>query len=665
MSTAENQNTVQTDNEANLEKKEQQPQPPTKKSASQFVPQINPTQCLAYFFSDCEQKIIGYDVHKNILEPIKVETPEIELIFNYTACVQTDQNHMYILGGLNKYNDLIGNAFLCFDKSTLQLTMLPSMLACRYTFSAVFLNNKLYVFGGRGYGTDQEAIMRDCEVFDFATQEWKPIAPMFERRCSSIAFVYKGEIWLLGGYTDKNVRSPIVEKYNPATDTWTKWNWRLYFGVESGHATCLGPGRLLLFGGQNTSGATQFCHEIDLERGSVLNRACMPIPCSLAKLVELQSHVLVFGEDDRELDASQAFNLTNGLWEVFKPSGINHVLTGFKRASVSRPTLIIPDGQAGQLQGISPDVCSKSSFLFGTDDEPFIVCINKETFESRIYPVPLELRLRNYQAVLRISDTEVFFTGGTNAAQSKIVRTTYILDLTTMKVEECDACRYSRFAHQLVKIGDFIYSIGGRQLGNSDVAILNKVERFNLKYRKWERMTSMNFSRCTFNAVACNDKIIVAGGFTHGDTCLTLVEIYDTKKDIWVNSSITLPTELEAGFSYVDPGSNEWVIIGGKTNFDCVDTIFVTKLLPTAPWLSPFESRSLIVQNRCLHKGFISGQNIAIFGGTHVMAHFGEILSRSEFVYDDVLSPKLMESLKTVLAQVNFNGNMLKSASLV
>lgn len=37
----------------------------------------------------------------------------------------------------------------------------------RYTFPCIFFKNKIFVAGGRSYGNDYVALMRECEYFDY------------------------------------------------------------------------------------------------------------------------------------------------------------------------------------------------------------------------------------------------------------------------------------------------------------------------------------------------------------------------------------------------------------------------------------------------------------------------------------------------------------------
>lgn len=90
------------------------------------------------------------------------------------------------------------------------------------------LNNRLYVCGGR----DGSACHRSVEAYDPHTNKWSLRTPMIRRRSGVSLGVLNGLLYALGGYdspanTANNSsvpRTETVERYDPATDTWTMVN---------------------------------------------------------------------------------------------------------------------------------------------------------------------------------------------------------------------------------------------------------------------------------------------------------------------------------------------------------------------------------------------------------------------------------------------------------
>jgi kelch-like protein 1/4/5 len=92
----------------------------------------------------------------------------------------------------------------------------------RSTCAVIVLDEKLYVIGGR----ESSICHRSVECYDPLVNRWTTKAPMNKRRGGAAAVSYNGSIYVFGGH-DLPVsnpacqRTPSIEKYSPATDTWT------------------------------------------------------------------------------------------------------------------------------------------------------------------------------------------------------------------------------------------------------------------------------------------------------------------------------------------------------------------------------------------------------------------------------------------------------------
>ena len=86
--------------------------------------------------------------------------------------------------------------------------------------------------------------------------------------------------------------------------------------------------------------------------------------------------------------------------------------------------------------------------------------------------------------------------------------------------------------HRSVKIGDYIYCIGGK----IDHVVTKRVFRLNLQEpwgkRKWKEVDHMIEKRCLFGASEYNGNIVVAGGW-NGKKKLNTVEHYDVQFNRW------------------------------------------------------------------------------------------------------------------------------------
>lgn len=72
-------------------------------------------------------------------------------------------NKKYVISGGIDYTlkDITSQCFI-YDVNNHSIQKIANMLQPRYTHAALFINNKIYVFGGRYFGEDEVAILRSC-----------------------------------------------------------------------------------------------------------------------------------------------------------------------------------------------------------------------------------------------------------------------------------------------------------------------------------------------------------------------------------------------------------------------------------------------------------------------------------------------------------------------
>ena len=110
-----------------------------------------------------------------------------------------------------------------YDPTTDTWIRKTSMPTARSIMAVVTVDGKIYVIGG------ENPIRRTVEVYDPTTDTWTRKADMPTARWALAADVVDGKIYVFGGARrwdkvppiDLNV-TPIVEVYDPATDTWTR-----------------------------------------------------------------------------------------------------------------------------------------------------------------------------------------------------------------------------------------------------------------------------------------------------------------------------------------------------------------------------------------------------------------------------------------------------------
>ena len=94
------------------------------------------------------------------------------------------------------------------------------MLQARYSHSGTFIDNKLYIVGGRYHGNNKNLILKQCEYFDFETWRWYAMCPLIKERSNGYIIYYNQELYVIGGYSSSKKFERIIEKYDSINDQW-------------------------------------------------------------------------------------------------------------------------------------------------------------------------------------------------------------------------------------------------------------------------------------------------------------------------------------------------------------------------------------------------------------------------------------------------------------
>ncbi|EFK96779.1 hypothetical protein LDC_1193 [sediment metagenome] len=138
------------------------------------------------------------------------------------SCVSIE-GKIYVMGGMR----FIGNTYYwdglnqleVYDTNNGTWTPLANMPTKRWGHSAVALNGKIYVFGGRSLGAPYSSI----EVYDPQTNTWTTKSSnMPTARYCLTTCLFNDDIYAIGGWLHSS-NGPIynkVEVYNPESDSW-------------------------------------------------------------------------------------------------------------------------------------------------------------------------------------------------------------------------------------------------------------------------------------------------------------------------------------------------------------------------------------------------------------------------------------------------------------
>ena len=137
------------------------------------------------------------------------------------ACASID-GKIYVMGGLRGLTSNLDYGGLStvevYNTTNDTWTQLADMPTKRWGHSAVALNGKIYVFGGRSVSTPYTSV----EMYDPQTNTWTTKSNMPTARYCLTTCLFYDNIFAIGGWYNSG-SGPIynkVEVYNPANDEW-------------------------------------------------------------------------------------------------------------------------------------------------------------------------------------------------------------------------------------------------------------------------------------------------------------------------------------------------------------------------------------------------------------------------------------------------------------
>lgn len=171
----------------------------------------------------------------------------------------------------------------------------------------------------------------------------------------------------------------------------------------------------------------------------------------LSKAAITPTHLYILGgnKTNNGTSSCEIMDRKTGEWKLQEVTRMN-IIGNWKCYAYSNSTIFVTDGPAQPRTLPFFNDYSSISCIFGTDDEPFIIYVKHKGMKSYVQPCPINLKLKNYQAVCRIDDENVFIGGGINRELKKIFNRCYIFNIKTMEVTECESMHGIRYTFPAV-----------------------------------------------------------------------------------------------------------------------------------------------------------------------------------------------------------------------
>lgn len=600
-----------------------------KKSAKPFSFPDNEKCYLFGINEKMEENILVFDstTEKFSTHPI----PQNLEIWNYSSALLLAPDKILITGGINKsYNEISKKVFM-FNPVSNTCTILPLMNQGRYTHMSTFFEDKLYVLGGRAYGSDDVALLSHVEAYDQKNNTWLTIASMNKPRCTGFVCIYRQGIYVFGGYSGPLKRSKKIERYDKKKNQWELLNYKLHRGIECGLLISVKEDEVILIGGQIRTGPTKSVLAYDFSEKTVHFRSKMSNARVLQKGFLYKDILYIFGGDNSSLVEKASVN--NWEWSDV-PSAIFTSFVGLEHIEKfghSSPPIYIQSTSKqpkvnknekivlGENLSKQPNSSSDEIFyLFGTDEEPFIMEFNVTRMQVRNLPVPLSLRLYCYQSGVQLTDKEYFICGGIHHQMDQIMKTVYIYSTLTHSANELATMFKERYTFNCVYKNPYIYSLAGRTYGEDNEAILSNCERYSFNEKKWTQIAPLNQARCSAMAFILKNKVFIFGGYKGNGERESSIEVYNEFTNIWNKYEILIEEGIEASAIEII-SDNKVLVLGGRGASGDSNKAFLLEKNDTND-----ECRVVDMGNigspRCLHKSYRVKNSklndyIMIFGG--------------------------------------------------
>ena len=91
-----------------------------------------------------------------------------------------------------------------------------------------------------------------------------------------------------------------------------------------------------------------------------------------------------------------------------------------------------------------PQLNPYSNWLFGTDTQPTMIEIDQDKFVTT-HPVPMNIHMRQYQGIVKISYNAIVFCGGVNSARLRVSKKCIIYDMQNQVVSRVGNLEIRRY----------------------------------------------------------------------------------------------------------------------------------------------------------------------------------------------------------------------------
>lgn len=477
---------------------------------------------------------------------------------------------------------------------------------------------------------------------DFKLQ-WSEVEPFTKIRYKGNAFVYKDNIFLIGGLSKENKTCRYIEKYNSYNNQWSFLKWKLPFALHSSSLTALNHNELLMIGGRNDAGLVSSIYQLDLLKGRYKSRRGFSLR-EYPKILHFEDNIYIFGGDEQK--SCERFNPIEFVSLSSNESYTSLLDSDLIKFPSSAPSVTIGTGSAEDpdfeenFVGNEPEGGTEKFYLLGTPSLPFLLEFDG-AYESVTYlNVSLYFRFYYFGVSKKINNNYVISLGGVTPPFKKASKSVQILNLKALSSKKCTKMLEGRIKFDAVVFENKVFVCGGQNYINQKEKYLKTAELYDVDTDIWKPLPTMSTARYNHCLYLYKRSIFAVGG-SDGENVLNTIEEFNLTSNNWTLIEMVTHEPIIL-FTITNTKKEEEILViggnNGKMNLSMVVVYNFEKMTSSVI--------GGIKQPRCQHKMIGYQDDIIIFGGVGGENLGFEVIKANNFNYKTEAYANLEKSVK-------------------
>jgi N-acetylneuraminic acid mutarotase len=457
------------------------------------------------------------------------------------AAVALQDGSVLAMGGYNNSPSVVVSSVEKYNPTSKTWNYVASMNEIRNQFAASLLSDGSVLAIG---GTDGGYSLYSVEKYNPTTNTWSYMAPLsVSRQSFAAATLQDGSVLAMGGFHDTagaggGVSS--VEKYSPATNTWSTVASMSTVRIGFAAAT-LQDGSVLAIGGDN-NGALSSVEKYNPTANTWSAVASMNLARRYLSAVKLQdgSVLAIAGEDSTHyvsaFNSVEKYIPSTNVWQYVV--SLPFTYDNGSAVTLSNGNVLLVGGRVGGWNNGGPTALS---YEYTAPTSPY----------SPVTAVGAMITARWGNASVLLQDGNALVVGGWSGTSYP---TSEKYNPTTGAITAVAPLNTVRSGLAAVTLQDgSVLAIGG---ANSNNGRLSSVEKYNPTTNSWSYVASMSVVRESLAGATLSDGSVLAiGGADASGQSMSFVEKYNPTANSWSPVASMSAARLNLAAAVLSDGS--------------------------------------------------------------------------------------------------------------